>query len=301
MMKKLLLITLLIIPFVVQGKTPKSLQADTVIIVNDKRIEVTEGSERMKVKVYEISENEEIIEDELVFEGHYKDGKSYERRKHSINITLPTWKRGFDPHWGGFGMGFANFADADLHINDIDGVTLRSGKSLEYNVNILEKAFPFSKQSNFALVTGMGMRWSRYRINNNQHMEEIDDITGLYNAPEGITYSTSKLNITSLTIPLLIEWQNRRKRSEEFFFSAGIVGVVKTASASRIVYRDQAGKKQKEKVDGGMNIRPVTLDFLVQAGYDWIGIYAKYSPIGLFEGGKGPKVHPVSIGLQLHW
>lgn len=50
----------------------------------------------------------------------------------------------------------------------------------------------------------------------------------------------------------------------------------------------------------GMNIRPVTMDFLFQAGWDWIGLYAKYSPIDLFENGKGPKVHPVSIGLQLH-
>ena len=47
-----------------------------------------------------------------------------------------------------------------------------------------------------------------------------------------------------------------------------------------------------------MNIRPVTMDFLFQAGWDWIGLYAKYSPIDLFENGKGPKVHPVSIGLK---
>ena len=42
-------------------------------------------------------------------------------------------------------------------------------------------------------------------------------------------------------------------------------------------------------MDSGMNIRPVTMDFLFQAGWDWIGLYAKYSPIDLFENGKGPK------------
>ena len=36
-------------------------------------------------------------------------------------------------------------------------------------------------------------------------------------------------------------------------------------------------------MDSGMNIRPVTMDFLFQAGWDWIGLYAKYSPIDLFE------------------
>jgi hypothetical protein len=109
----------------------------------------------------------------------------------------------------------------------------------------------------------------------------------------------SKLNITSLTIPLLLEWQPK-KRSSEFFLSAGVVGVIKTCSSSKIVYNDASGKKHKEKMDSGMNIRPVTMDFLFQAGWDWIGLYAKYSPIDLFENGKGPKVHPVSIGLQLH-
>ena len=45
----------------------------------------------------------------------------------------------FNPHWAGFGMGFANFADGSLHVNDVDGVSLRSGNSLEYNLNVLEK------------------------------------------------------------------------------------------------------------------------------------------------------------------
>ena len=148
-------------------------------------------------------------------------------------------------------------------------------------------------------IVGAGMRWSRYRIDTNEYFKEIDGVTALRPAPEGVTLKASKLNITSLTIPLLLEWQPK-KRSSEFFLSAGVVGVIKTCSSSKIVYNDASGKKHKEKMDSGMNIRPVTMDFLFQAGWDWIGLYAKYSPIDLFENGKGPKVHPVSIGLQLH-
>ena len=104
-------------------------------------------------------------------------------------------------------------------------------------------------------------------------------------APESVTLKASKLNITSLTIPLLLEWQPK-KRSSEFFLSAGVVGVIKTCSSSKIVYNDASGKKHKEKMDSGMNIRPVTMDFLFQAGWDWIGLYAKYSPIDLFDSGS---------------
>lgn len=279
----------------------ESLSSDTLFILDGKRIEVKDNGDRMKVKVYEQTETGDSIDSELVFEGHYRHGQNYERRKHvkSLRIPVPTWDKDFDPHWAGFGMGFANFADRDLHVNDIDGVSLRGGNSLEYNLNVLEKAFPFSRY-NWAIVTGAGMRWSRYRIDSNQYFQEIDGITSLHPVADGITLKASKLNITSITIPVLLEWQKRYRRKTQFFVSAGVVGVIKTCSSSKIVYKDLNGKKHKEKIDGGMNLRPVTVDFLVQAGFNWIGLYAKYSPVGLFQTQKGPLVHPVSIGLQIH-
>ncbi|WP_363318617.1 outer membrane beta-barrel protein [Massilibacteroides sp.] len=275
---------------------------DTTIRIDNKRIDITETSDRMKVRIYELDKRGDEVEKEMIFEGHYKNGQSYENRRHrrSINIPLPTWDRDFDAHWAGFGMGFTNFADGSFNINDIDGVSLRSENSLEYNLNFLEKSFPISRY-NWAIVTGVGMRWNRYRLKTNNHFEENENgITVLEPAPEGITYSRSNLNTTSLTFPALIEWQSRRIKGDRFFLSAGVVGVVKTISSSKVQYRDENNKKHKEKMDRGMNIRPVTMDFLIQGGYDWIGFYVKYSPVGLFEGGKGPKVHPVSIGLHLH-
>lgn len=298
-MKRLIAFAALWIPLAAWASGIEPAPTDTTVVVNGKRIEVKDGGDRLKVRVYELNRENEEIDDEMVFEGHYKDGKSYERRKRSINIPLPTWSREFDAHWAGFGMGFANIADG-FNFNDIDGISLRGGNSLEYNLNVLEKSFLLSKNSNFAIVTGAGMRWSRYRLDGNSYLKETDGVTSLHPAPEGIHLSSSKLNITSLTIPVLLEWQNRKKRGDRFFVSAGIVGVIKTISSSKIVYRDERGKKQKEKMDGGMNLRPVTMDFMLQAGYEWIGIYAKYSPIDMFGSGKGPQVQPVSIGLHLH-
>ncbi len=299
-MKSLLLIIFACTSLGLWAKDAEPLSADTTIVLDNKRIEVRESGDRMKIRVFELTEEEGIVEDEMVFEGHYIDGKTYERRKRSINIPLPTWNRSFDPHWAGFGIGFANFADGSFHFNDIDGVSLRSGKSLEYNLNILEKAFMLSKKANIAIVTGVGMRWSRYRLDTDSYFKEVNGITILQPVPAEMDFKNSRLNITSLTIPVLFEWQSGRKSGDNFFISAGVVGVIKTISSSRISYRSETGKRRSDKVDGGMNIRPVTMDFLFQAGYDWIGIYAKYSPVGLFESNKGPKIHPVSIGLQLH-
>ena len=152
-----------------------------------------------------------------------------------------------------------------------------------------------------ALVTGAGLRWNRYRIDENAHFQEVDGVTQLVPAPEGVVYKKSKLNMTSLTIPVLLEWQTPKKRHKpRFFVSGGVVGVIKTTSSSKVVYDDERGKTRKQKMDGGMNLRPVTMDLLFQAGVGCIGAYFKYSPIEMFESKKGPALHPVSFGLQLH-
>lgn len=302
-MKRLLLMVIAFIPvFGLMAAGVEPMSADTVIKLEDKSIEVTDNGDRMKVKVFEFTGEGDSIDSELVFEGHYRGGQSYERRKHikSINIPFPTWDKHFDPHWAGFGMGFANFSGAD-GINDVDGISLKSSSSLEYNLNFMEYCFPFSHHR-WALVTGAGLRWSRYRLDMDAFFQEIEGETVLVDIPEGARLKSSKLNITSLTIPLLLEWQSPkyRRKSPRFFVSGGVEAVIKTISSSRIAYVDADGRKYKEKVDRGMTLRPVSMDFLLQAGVGCIGFYAKYSPMSLFEKGKGPKVHPVSLGVHLH-
>lgn len=186
-MKRILLVLMACFPVIgLMAAEVEPLAEDTIITLERKRIEVKDNGDRMKVKVYEVDEDGDSVDDELIFEGHYRDGQSYERRKHvkSIHIPVPTWDKDFNPHWAGFGMGFANFADGSLHVNDVDGVSLRSGNSLEYNLNVLEKAFPFSRYR-WAVVIGAGMRWSRYRIDSNEYFKEIDGVTALRPAPGG--------------------------------------------------------------------------------------------------------------------
>jgi hypothetical protein len=287
-----------------------AMPTDTTLVVNSKRIEITESENRMKIKVFETDGNDGETESEQIFEGHYRNGQSRESRKYlrEVKVPVPTLNRGeqngeeFNAHWSGFGMGFANFANRELtQINDVGGISLRSESSLEYNLNLIELATPLSKKANWAIVTGMGMRWSRYRIEGNHYLAETDGITSLHPAPPGADITASKLNITSLTVPLLLEWQLRHRKHAAFFISAGVVGVVKTISSSRITYKDVSNHTQKAKMDRGMNIRPISFDVLLQAGSDFIGVYAKYTPVELFEHGKGPGLHPVSIGMQLHF
>ena len=283
--------------------TAASEDSTKIFETGNKRILVKENEEkqRMEVQVYEFHNQQDSTFYEQIFEGHYRDGKSSEQRKYitSVNIPNPRWnKRRFNSHWSGLGLGFAGFAER----GDYDDFSFRSSKSSEFSFNMFEKTFPLSNRYRWAAVTGFGMRWTRYHVKGNYHFEEIDDYTELVKAPEGIKYKNSKLGITTINIPLLIEWQNY---NGNLFFSAGIVGSVKTWSYSRIEFYDDNDtkhkKKHKEKVDQGMTLRPLTMDFLAQAGTRGIGVYARYSPISIFEKNKGPELYPLSFGMMLHF
>lgn len=294
-MKRFLLIVAACLPLMgLMAVEVNPMPADTVIRLDKKRIEVKDNGDRMKVRVYETDSEGDEMDDELVFEGHYRDGQSYERRKHirTINIPMPTWDRDFSAHWAGFGMGFNSFTGDDL--------PLRKGNSLEYNVNFMEFSLPFSRY-NWAVVTGAGIRWNRYRLDTDAYLMEVDGVTQLVPVSEDMNFKKSKLNTTSITIPVLLEWQTRKVRHRpRFFISGGVVGVVKTMSSSKVTYLNDRGKSKTEKMDGGMNLRPVSMDLLFQAGVGCMGVYFKYSPIESFESGKGPKVNPISFGLHLH-
>jgi|GEM_PF-44710 len=288
-----------------EDQTPLSLDdelapGDTIINVGNMSMLFMEHDGLVNVKLCSRGSDGECVPKVLMFEGRYRNGQSYESRRYVKSLIRKITNRdcGFDPHWGGFGMGFANFMGSN-GINDVDGVSLKSGNSLEYNLNFMEHSWTFSKY-HWAVISGFGFRWSRYRLDMNKHFQEVDGSTVLVSAPEGITYKKSKLNITSFVIPLLLEWQSSSIHGSRIFINGGVEGVIKTASSSRVVYNDLEGNQQKKKMDGGMTLRPVTMDFLMQAGIGDFGFYAKYSPMGLFENNKGPKVHPVSIGLVWH-
>ena len=90
-MKRILLVLMACFPVIgLMAAEVEPLAGDTIITLERKRIEVKDNGDRMKVRVYEVDEDGDSVDDELIFEGHYRDGQSYERRKHvkSINILL---------------------------------------------------------------------------------------------------------------------------------------------------------------------------------------------------------------------
>ena len=304
-MKKI--IPLLIATFLLVNsvKAAVNLKNDTTIHFNSKIVQIQDSVGQIRVKVMDNDSNPY----KQVYEGIFSDEKSYEKWTvvEDFGIQIPflikkiSKKRyEMESHWAGIGWGFANISDAAFQINNIDGVSLRSEASNEFFFSVIEKTLPIYKNV-LGITSGLGFNWRNYVLDKNTHFVEINDVIEIKPAPVGIQYSSSRLRTFALTVPLLLEWQPKFGNNHKFFMAAGVIGNVNTFASSRVKFLDGNGKMVRTVETQDLNIAPLSLDYMAQIGYDSWGIYAKYSPTGIFQSQKGPNLRAVSLGVMLHF
>jgi len=280
-------------------------QNDTTFHFNKKIIHVQDSIGQVKVKVFEAT-NKDSIPYKVVYEGQFAEEKTFEKWTvvEEIGLQIPFLGKSnerhlgkMEPHWAGIGWGFANISNASFKINNIDGVSLKSGSSSEFFVNLIEKILPIYKNK-LGITTGLGFNWRTYSLDYNTHFVNNNGLTDVNDAPVGVKYEYSKLKTAYITLPVLLEWQPGGLH-DNFFVSAGIICGVKTYSVSKIKFKNESGDMIKRVEDKGLNVSPLSLDYYAQIGYGSFNVFAKYSPFSIFESGKGPDVRAVSLGLVL--
>jgi len=280
-------------------------QSDTTIHFNKKTIQLVDSVGQIKVSVYD----QDSSPYKKIYEGIFSEGKSYEKWTvaEQIGIQIPFFSKArhrknysMEPHWAGIGWGFANISDRNLHLNNLHGISLKAESSNEFFWNIIEKILPIYR-NNLGLTTGFGLDWRNYFLDMNSHLFEVNGITYVYPAPSGIDYESSRLRTFHLTVPLLLEWQPTLGNNHKLFVSAGVVAGINTFSSYRVKFKDTYGKSISIVESHGLNVNPISLDFMGQVGYNKLSVYAKYSPCSIFQSQKGPDVRSVSLGVLLHF
>lgn len=281
---------------------------DTTFRYQNKTITLKDSSEQIKVTVYEKSGKQDSTAYKQIFEGLYSDGKSYEKWMvtEELGFQFPLFKkkrhRDYDrmyAHWDGIGWGFANTTARFLDMTSPNEFQLEAESSHEFFVNFGEKILPLFR-NNLGITTGTGFDWRNYHLDNNRHLVETNDVVTTEPAPEGIHYQWSRLRVVYLTFPLLLEWQPALGNKHTAYLSAGVIGGIKTLSSSKVKYVNNDGQTVKKVEDKGLNIAPLTLDYMVEGGIGSLSVYAKYSPFSLFQEGKGPNAKAISLGLKLN-
>ncbi len=314
-MKKSILILQLVCLSTTVAMASETYTNDTTYQFNDKTIDVSDVDGQIDVKIYKVDQNGNETQYKSVYEGVFSDDKSYEKYTvlEDLGFQIPALgknkkhKRYYDKmqaHWAGLLVGYSNMVQEvgldEYNLAKLEGVSIRPENSLEWSLNTNEFIVPLYKDV-FGLTTGFGFTWRNYCLDGNYHMEEIDNFVKIVPAAEGITYRTGRLRTLHLCFPLMLEWQPRFGDDHSFFVTAGVVGGIKAFANYRVTYKDRGDNTIKIKTGDGLNVPPLTLDYLVQAGYKDFGFFAKYSPLSFFMKEEGPEAQAVSIGVTFQF
>lgn len=279
---------------------------DTTIHFNNKIIQIRDSVDQINVSVSKVDENGTSAY-KTVFEGLYSDDKSYERWSvvEELGLQIPfvsskkqKQKREYamKSHIGGFGWGFATLTDG-VSINNVGGVQLDLNRSYEYNYNIIEHITPIFFHY-LGLSSGLGFSWRYYHLDNKTFLKEENNLVSVVAGDPASRYKYSRLSNWYLTVPLMLELQIFKSSKRKPYLAAGVNGNVRLTTNYKTKFVNSTGStiytKQK-----GMNVLPLSMDYVVQAGMGKISVYGKYSPIGIFESGKGPDVQHASIGFLI--
>lgn len=216
-----------------------------------------------------------------------------------------TYKRKprFRGHWAGVEWGFNGFMTPNQSLNMTDEykfLELRQGRSWNFNINFMQYSLGIVNDK-IGLVTGLGLEFNNFHFRNPLTLKVVDGITvadSSYFLDPNKNVVRSKLSTINLNVPLLMEFQiPSGSRRHRVFVSAGVIGGVKIASRTKIVY--DGVDKGKDKGRNDFNLSTFRYGITARVGYRGLKVFATYYPTPLFEKGKGAEVYPFSIGLVL--
>jgi len=209
------------------------------------------------------------------------------------------WKDNFSGHWSGIDFGFNSFLNPDYTGYESNFMKSDILRSNSVHLNIFKKSFGLQRnRNNFGLVTGVGLLYQYYRLNDSTTIEKTkDDII----IPKEFGFSEkqkSKLYLLSATIPVLLEIQipinNYRNR---LYFSSGMYFSYRIASYTRIKYRLE--QKQNLKITDNYSLQNFKYGIMFRTGYRWFNFYAMYELTPFFKVDKGPDLTPITFGVTL--
>lgn len=200
----------------------------------------------------------------------------------------------FDGHWAAFELGFNGFYDTNYSMyNGYDFMDLNQPKSLEVNINFWEADIPIVDHR-IGLVSGMGWTMNNYKFDNPVTLQKVNGHISPVPLDEA-GFKKSKLTVSYLTVPLLLEFQIPvNGDSNQLFVSGGVVGGVNIGSHTKVKYNHS-----KSKDHGSFAINPFKYALTARVGMKDINLFANYSLSPLFKDGKGPELFPFTVGISL--
>lgn len=275
--------------------------------VNNDEVNVKAGSTAVNVKndttIVKWGHSEMILIGDSVY--IKKDKKK--RRNHWAGVDLGI--NGFMTSGGSFDLSNpAHFEQTNPEkVTQFMELNLR--KSWTVSINFFEK-FIKIKEHHFGLVTGMGTEWNNYELEHNVRLTPkgggyVYNPVNAYNEnytwgviDSTLDYSKNRFKTWFVNVPLMLEINTGHEKNKSFHLSAGAIFGMNLQTKMKYKY-NLNGDSKKEKDKDSFNTNTFRTSLTARVGYGWFTMFATYSLTPLFENGKGPEIHPFTVGVTL--
>jgi hypothetical protein len=235
-----------------------------------------------------------------------RDGNSREIIIRNSDYKKPKKQKSFEGHLQGLNIGVNGYLNSNYE--DIIPDAKYSFMEVNYNKSCEISIYPVEHSTRLigsyvGLVSAIGLQFNNYRFNLENPNQLITPETQSWfpEMPTNIDLSKAKLTLFTLNVPLLLEIQlPDGKGHKGMYLSGGVIGSMKLNAHTKVVY-NYRNVEYKRRMNNDMGLQMFRYSFVVRAGYDWLGIYAQYSPMSLFKNNKGPELFPYSVGLSINF
>ena len=201
-----------------------------------------------------------------------------------------------DANWNGFEAGLNMFFKTPPDVvnsnNGAQGMEIRPLRSWYFGFNIADVGIAFNRKHTAGIFTGVGIGWNNFSWNNDVKIEFDNDnvVYTLVPIEEDKIVKNSKFGTLFLQVPLMFEVRPVR----HMYIDAGVTGGLRIAQWNRVKFADGTQVKRYY----GASINQFKLDASFRIGSDYIGFFANYALLPLFDTGNA-KVHPINFGFSI--
>jgi hypothetical protein len=202
-------------------------------------------------------------------------------------------------HWAGFDIYMSQFMNDQREMNFDNHPYWENNevKSIGVNYNIFDLKFPIIG-NNLGITTGLGMGYHNYSFRNNYVLAHTAD-TIFAVSDTVFDFKSNKLNVGTISIPLLLDYSSNKKFEKSYFMAVGVIGAYNYGTKQRTTGSYANGDQFDNSTISTFNMNRWTLDATARIGYGHFGMFVSYQLNSMFKTGHTIAVYPFRIGFNV--
>lgn len=170
-------------------------------------------------------------------------------------------------------------------------------KSIGLNYNVFDLKFPIMG-SKLGVTTGLGVGIQSFSLKNNYVLQHTADT--IYAVSDTVfQFTINKLNVASISIPLLLDFNLNDTFEKSYYLAVGAIGSFNYGARQRTTGTYANGDQFDHSTISTFNMNRWTLDATVRMGYGHFGMFVSYQLNSFFKTGHTIAIYPFRIGFNL--